>query len=321
MNAQQKEKINGFSKTVRPDLLRGTVSSSVIICTRNRTADLVHALNSLAQQTELPTELIIVDSSTTPVQGEESFASVFSPNYFPATQLKYLHTGPGLPYQRNIGIAHATCAVVHFLDDDVELDANYLQSMNSVFNNNPHFAGGMGTVCNIPDSYRYKAYCMLSRVFLLQRNFASGNFTLSGLPTHAYGNNKFASVEALGGCCMAYRRTVFQKHLFDEKLGGYAFMEDCDFSRRVSFDAPLFFNPDAKMLHFASPLARDGVVKNRAMYAYNYTYLFFKNVYPRNRLKIVFYCWSVIGLFVVAIAKRDWLGMRGYVQGLRNYYF
>lgn len=292
------------------------ITSGVIICTRNRCPDLVHALNSLAKQTELPQELIIVDSSTSPVQNEQSFCEIFNQSRFPNTNLVYMHTNPGLPYQRNQGAARATCDVVHFLDDDVELDADYLRSMNDAFAKHPEYGGGMGEVKNIPSSLRYKTYCMLSRVFLLQRNFASGKFTLSGMPTHAYGTKQFKTVEVLGGCCMSYRRTVFAKHQFDERLSGYAFMEDCDFSLRVSRDAPLFFNPEAQMLHFASPLARDGMVKNRAMLISNYTYLFFKNVYPRQRWKIIFYCWSVIGLFVVALCKREWLGIRGYWRGL-----
>lgn len=296
------------------------INCTVIICTRNRCADLVHALHSLAKQTEAPTELIIVDSSTHPIENEQAFSAIFTQNYFPATQLKYLHTQPGLPFQRNVGIAHASCEVVHFLDDDVELSPQYLSAMNSVFANNPHYAGGMGAVEGTPVNYKYTIYRALCRFFLLQRDCADGTFTLSGLPTHTYGTTEFRPVEVLGGCCMAYRKSVFAKHLFDEKLGGYAFMEDCDFSRRVSFDAPLFFNPDATLKHFASPVARDNIVKNRAMYMYNYSYLFFKNVYPRNRFKIIFYAWSVIGLFVVAVPRKDWRGIRGYWRGLREFY-
>lgn len=296
------------------------LSSTVIICTRNRCADLVHALRSIARQTEAPTELIIVDSSTVPVEKQEAFCQLFNPSYFGATRLLYLHTNPGLPYQRNVGIAHASCEIVHFLDDDVELDPQYLRSMNDAFQKNPQFAGGMGAVEGTPQSYRYTIYRLLCRFFLLQRDFAAGTFTLSGLPTHAYGTTTFKSVEVLGGCCMSYRARVFRKNLFDERLGGYAYMEDCDFSRRVSFDAPLFFNPDARLQHFASPIARDNVVNNRAMYMHNYSYLFFKNVYPRNRFKIIFYCWSVIGLFIVAVPRKDWLGIRGYWQGLKKYY-
>lgn len=293
-------------------------SSAVIICTRNRCADLVHTLHSLTKQTELPDELIIVDSSTIPVKNEKTFEQIFNDSNFGATRLKYLHTAPGLPFQRNVGVAHATSEIIHFLDDDVELDAQYLQSMNDVFTKNTHYAGGMGAVQNIPHSYRYKAYSRLAKIFMLQRNFANGKFTPSGLPTHAYGKNSFMNVEALGGCCMSYRASVFQKHRFDEQLGGYAFMEDCDFSRRVSFEASLFFNPEAKMLHLVSPIARDGIVKNRAMYLRNYRYLFFKNVYPRNRIAILFFAWSIIGLFVVAAIKRDWLGIKGYWLGLLN---
>ena len=96
-------------------------------------------------------------------------------------------------------------------------------------------------------------------------------------------------------------------------------MEDCDFSRRVSYKYPLFFNSSAYLCHYASPVARDAVEKNRAMYIHNYTYLFFKNVYPHNRIKLVCYLWSVLGLFVEALLLRNYQYIQGYVRGLKLY--
>ena len=119
---------------------------------------------------------------------------------------------------------------------------------------------------------------------------------------------------------MAYRRRVFAKHRFDERLGGYAYMEDCDLSARVSFESRLLFNPEARLFHFHSPASRDAVVKNKAMLMHNYSYLFFKNFYPKNRLKIIAYAWSVAGLFLEALIIRRWDYIRGYANGLRQFY-
>ncbi|MCX5922366.1 MAG: glycosyltransferase [Candidatus Dependentiae bacterium] len=292
------------------------VTSSVIICTRNRLPDMLICLESLRTQTVAPTELIVVDSSTVPLDKEQSFNVIFTPANFPNSRLVYQHTKPGLPYQRNVGTSLAKQQVVYFFDDDVILQPDYLEHMNNTFTKYPHYAGGMGDVTNI--SSKKIVYNWVKALFGLQRDYASGKFNASGLPTHPYGMKHFMDVEVLGGCCMAYRRAAFALESFDENLGGYAFMEDCDFSRRVSYRAPLFYNPLAKMQHMVSPLARDRVVDTRAMYIKNYHYLFYKNFYPRNRLKLLAFYWSIIGLFVEAIALRNMNYIKGYLKGLRE---
>lgn len=294
------------------------LTTCVIICTRNRIADIVPCLESLIIQTILPQEIIVVDSSDRSLQEYAEFNKIFNADRFPDIHLKYIHTSPGLTYQRNRGIELCTSDIVHFLDDDVVLTSNYLAAMRSVFEEDPDYAGGMGTITNIPVPVRFNWHRVLRHVFLLPRDYASGNFTLSGMPTHAYGTQKFKNVQVLGGCCMAYRSWVFKNYLFDEQLKRYGFMEDCDFSRRVSYDYPLFYNPQARLAHNPSISNRDGIIDNRAMYMRNYRYLFYKNVYPKNRLKVFALWWSMIGLFMEALLTRNVAYLRGYVQGLRR---
>lgn len=287
--------------------------NSVIICTRNRLWDIMRALPSLGAQSVLPDELIIVDSSTEPISQNEAYNELVNQLSFPT--YTYVHTSPGLPYQRNIGVAHATGDLVHFFDDDVILARDYLAIMTRIFMSNERYLGGMGSVQNMY-GYGDAFLCQLFRsFFLLQRNYARGKFTLSGMPTHAYGTDTFKEVEVLGGCCMSYRGIVFEQHVFDERLSGYAFMEDCDFSYRVSQDGPLFFTPEAKLEHFHSPVAREAQERVAAMTVHNYTYLFFKNFYPRNRLRIIAYYWSLLGLFLEALMRRRWGAARGYLRG------
>lgn len=295
-------------------MVRLTVS--VIICTRNRLADIMQCLESLVLQAVMPQEIIVVDSSDTPLQSFKEFNALFSNERFPLIRLVYRHTAPGLTYQRNIGISLATQDIVHFLDDDVILTSHYLASMRQVFQEHPEYAGGMGTVTNIPVPAKLNWHRLLRYIFLLQRDYASGNFTLSGMPTHAYGITQFKAVEVLGGCCMAYRSWVFKKYLFDEQLTRYAFMEDCDFSRRVSYEYPLFYNPAARLEHHPSKANRDGIIDNRAMYIKNYRYLFYKNIYPNNRMALIAFYWSIIGLFIEAVLTRNSDYVKGYWKGL-----
>ena len=227
-----------------------------------------------------------------------------------------MHTSPGWTYQRNVGIANALGDLIYFFDDDVILDTSYLREMNEAFQKNPDYAGGMGTISNVKKgSPRYQLF---RKFFLLPREQASGDFTWSGMPTHPYGTNSFKNVEVLGGCCMAFRKGAVKKHLFDERFSGYAYMEDGDIARRISYENKLFFNPRAQLQHLESPVARDRIVDNSAMFVYNYRYLFFKNFYKRNRLKIVAHWWSLFGLFLEGALLGDWQRVRGYWRGLRS---
>lgn len=271
------------------------MKTSVIVCTRNRIHDLLCMLDSTAKQTVLPDEIIIVDSSTQPINQDDRFQSIWSQSVF-SCKLIYKHTTPGLTYQRNQGVLLAAGDIIYFFDDDVVLSQTYIEEMNRAFHENPAYGGGMGTVSNIGS---YKPRVNIPRaLFFLQRNYASGKFTVSGMPTHAYGRNEFTTVEVLGGCCMAFRSFVFERYGFDEALHLYGYMEDCDFSYRVSRSWPLFYNPRAQLEHRESPLNRDSVIDNKAMFIANYTYLFFKNFYPKSKWKIGAYWWSIAGLFL-----------------------
>lgn len=297
------------------------ITSSVIICTRNRKDDLLKCLVSLSQQTQAPDELIIVDSSDNSLENQEQFKSQFSAMSFPYSKLVYRHTSPGLTYQRNVGATFATQDVLYYFDDDTELETDYLERMNTIFAQHSEFAGGMGCVTNMPSELKKNWFWYMRKLFLLPLDYSDGTFTLSGMPTQVHGTNTFRNVEVLGGCCMAYRAWVLKKHQFDETLKRYGYMEDCDFSRRVSYDAPLFYNPAARLQHFASPVSRDAMIDNRAMFIKNYSYLFFKNFYPRNRFKILAYAWSVTGLFVEALLTRNMNSIKGYGRGLKEYFF
>jgi GT2 family glycosyltransferase len=187
--------------------------------------------------------------------------------------------------------------------------------MQETFAKHTTFVGGMGSIINM-QSPMPRIWRLLHRFFLLQRDYASGNFTLSGMPTHAYGNQHFMHIAVLGGCCMAFRKPVLNKHRFDEKLERYAYMEDADISWRVSQEGQLFYQPVARLYHHASPVARDAAVDNRAMFMRNYRYLFFKNVYPHHRLRIVAHWWTILGLSFKALLLRDTASVKGYLKAI-----
>ena len=100
-------------------------------------------------------------------------------------------------------------------------------------------------------------------------------------------------------------------------------MEDCDFSKRVSNQHKLFYNPFAKLVHKQSPLSREKLVDFRTMFSNYYTYLFFKNFYPEKKIRIVAYVWSMLGLFIEAMYSTalecNTAYIRGYCRGIYKY--
>lgn len=293
------------------------ILTSVILCTRNRPDDVKNFLKSLARQTCPPNELIVVDSSEKTLNNNPDFNLLFDNKIFPGTKLIYRHSDPGLTLQRNIGISLTHAEVIYFFDDDTILNPDYLEKMNEIFINYPEYGGGMGYVTNL-EPKKTGLGRIFRQIFLLQRDYSSGKFTASGMPTHTYGITKFRDIEVLGGCCMAYRSYVFFKNRFDENLRFYGAMEDCDFSKRVSQNCKLFYNPEAKLQHLQSPINRDRIEDLSAMYIKNYSYLFFKNFYPENRLRIFAYYWSIAGLLLEAKILKQEDKLYGYLKGLKE---
>ncbi len=277
----------------------------------------MRCLKSLKNQISKPSEIIVVDSSDTSLKSMVQFNTFFKHHNFERTALHYIHSKPGLTYQRNVGIQKASGDIIYFFDDDVELRPDYLFEMQQIFLAYPRCLAGMGSIRNVGSlSLPYRLF---RKIFLLQRTYSSGTFTFSGMPTHPYGTNNFQYVEALGGCCMAFRASALQDERFDEMFHGYCFMEDADIARRISAKGPLFFNPRAQLDHFESPVARDKIYDVSRMFIMNYRYLFFKNFYNHNIFKRIAYWWSLCGLLLEASILRDWQRLSGYWNGITTY--
>jgi len=284
-------------------------SISVIICTKNRHADLANALTSLAQQTHQPDEVIIVDASQqaappTIHQLLQEFAAH-----------KYLRTAPGLPTQRNRGIDQSHGDLVFFFDDDVLLEADYVAQIARVFEQDQtqRYGGGMGQI--YPRRRRAPwLHRLLAQIFMLGTSGGSGRLRLSGFVSFPHGTQVFKEVEALSGCCMVYRRKALQNHHFDETLGGYAYMEDVDLSYRVSREYALFYEPAARLHHLSSPTARGHQRLRAKMLVCNHHYLFKKN-FPQTFQRRLAHAWSLFGLAVRMILYRSPEGLLGVVDG------
>ncbi len=104
---------------------------SVIIPTRNRQASLCQTLVALSKQKAVIHEVIVVDSSDTPIDPSE-LQSRLEFNAF-----LLIPARPSVCAQRNEGIRRATGDYVLVLDDDMSVDANYIELCLDYFNQHP----------------------------------------------------------------------------------------------------------------------------------------------------------------------------------------
>ncbi len=101
---------------------------SIIICTRNRVAELSETLVSFAAvcvPTDLPCELLIVDN------GSEDATAEFSQGHLlPNMAMRYIsEPRRGQCYARNAGLAAARGQVILFTDDDVRPPSDWIEGM------------------------------------------------------------------------------------------------------------------------------------------------------------------------------------------------
>ena len=229
---------------------------SVIIPTKNRVADLVLTVQTLFQQTVLPAELVIVDQSGS----DESRLKVESLyRALPDAQrlglrLCYVHDPDihGSAAARNVAIDQCSSDILLFLDDDVELERDFLDQLLTTYDLHPNASGVSGIVTN----YHAPALPMQ----LWKRIFMRGPFRddreLFYWKAAAVGDPGLGCVTRLGGGLMSFRASAIGQVRFDHNLRGVSDGEDVDFCMHLGPKAKLIMNPRARLVHNASPAGR-----------------------------------------------------------------
>lgn len=272
------------------------LSISAIICTKNRSHDLLKCFDSIIKQTIPPDDIIVIDSSTN--LDTKRLCSHYK-NVLPIP-LIYQHSEPGLTKQRNIGVKHCQNDIASFLDDDVILENDYFLEIRRAFSSSDTILGVGGCITNVPSD------SLLSKVFkrlFLYTEFSpeEGIMKRSGFARFPCGNRSDAvlSTQVLVGCSSSYRNCLFKIHTFDEFFNGYSVMEDIEFSHRISKQGLLVYWPEAKLFHKKSPADRQSIPQRYEMLINNHFYVFNKNV-KNSPLDWLFFSWSRIGIVLLS---------------------
>lgn len=221
-----------------------TARVSVIIPTKNRAADLERTIDTLLMQTVKPFELVLVDQSAQP-----SFTKNIS------IPVRYIHDPSlsGLTAARNAAMAQAQGDIWLFLDDDVLLEANFIEEVLKAYREGVIGVSGIITNYSVPPL----------RQRLWERTFQHGPFhddrqsVYRGLKRYS----QFPSVPVrfLGGGLMSFRAEAIRAQRFDTNLTGACPGEDIDFCAGLPKGSTLLIAPRARLIHNRSAENRNDV--------------------------------------------------------------
>jgi len=193
--------------------------TSVIIVNLNGMEHIESCLASLFRQTYSDFEIILVDNGST------DGSLYYVRRNFPKVKVLLLEKNTGFAYATNRGIAQTSSPYIALLNNDIELEANWLQHM-------------VGTLKGHPQTGA--AACKMLNFFDRDIIDAAGDVLTRAVSAEARGHGEKDSGQydvadyVFGPCAgaAAYRREVFdQIGLFDERF--FAFYEDIDLDFRM----------------------------------------------------------------------------------------
>jgi GT2 family glycosyltransferase len=286
--------------------------SSVVICTKDRTDDLLECIASLEAQTVPFRELVVVDASGNDhlhqILEERMRSSVLSH--------KYLHTEPSTTRQRNLGAELADGERLFFFDDDVVLQPDYHEKILEAYCSPQfHNIGGV-TGRELHPLAQSPFREMLNRIFLHHRTIPHGKGRLlpTGNAVLVHDPQEISTAAVFSGFNMSFPKDVFMRHKFDENMTGYALGEDVDLTLRIGRECCLLQTPFAGILHNHSPRGRDSWRLLGEKSVVNHYYIFRKNFTP-SVPRLLVLLWVEFGFSVKAFLS----GMRQFsFQELRG---
>jgi GT2 family glycosyltransferase len=222
------------------------------ICTRNRPIDLERCLKSVIVQVRKPSYIFVVDSSTD--KQSEEITQRFS-REVRGSEIRYIRSEErGLVMARNVALANLpqNAEVIHFIDDDTELDPGYVAEINRALMPPGRYVGAGGLVGG---AGRKTSNKILN--FLLLDSDSLGCVLNSGINIGSYDSTANLSMEWLPGCSMSFVVERIKGLEFDERRALWPLGEDVDFGLKASARGPLVHVPTASLFHHLSPTNRD----------------------------------------------------------------
>ena len=207
---------------------------SIIIPTKDRLNFLKNTLKNLDKNNFFFDEIIIVDSSLKKIRNYNlNFLS-----FKIKRKIKLIYSSSGTALQRNIGLKNINRKneYVMFLDDDIIFEKRALNKMSVFLKSIPNFVIGIGFNNNLEIKKNFiekiKKTKFIKKLKIYSDN--PGIVTKSGWQTKITKVNFNRLTYWLSTQASIFNLKKIKKINFDENLGIYSYLEDLDFSYKVS---------------------------------------------------------------------------------------
>jgi glycosyltransferase involved in cell wall biosynthesis len=202
-----REAVRAGLEAAAPPGSAAPLSLSIVICTRNRPADLRRSIEALLASADKAFELIVVDNASDNDETERVVRAYPSVRYIREDR-------PGLDIARNTGAFAASGEIVAYTDDDVEVDTSWTGGLKTAFGD-PLVMAVTGLV--IPLQVDTEAQ------YTFERHWSFGKGYVPKVFDHrwflAYQPYSAPAWEIGAGANMAFRRDIFRlAGGFDERL-------------------------------------------------------------------------------------------------------
>jgi glycosyltransferase involved in cell wall biosynthesis len=239
-----------------------------VICSANRPGVLSETVQSLVGRQSLAPCAIIV--------------SVFNPGHVAETtraesSVRVVLSGrQGLTAQRNAALRLVRTRYTLFLDDDVEVAPNFIESMERLLD-------------EVEDVVIATGFVVIDGV---QGDTGLDRKLARAAVVNYVQEHDNCDREEGYGCNLFVRTEIFDKVLFDENLPLYGWLEDLDFSTNSLRYGRIVLNAETCVAHLASPAGRISGLSFGYSQIVNPFYLWKKNGRPRPS-NLIFAHWLI----------------------------
>ncbi len=273
-----------------------TSGLTIVIPTKNRHDDLMVALHSIAVQTRMPEEIVLVDQSA--IEIDAARHATVCEWFSGRTQIRWIHDRSiqGLVAAKREGVRHASFGIVCFLEDDIVLDVAFVEEIARAMEADLGLVGCSGVVTDVPFG---PIFALLHAVF--HRGLFSDPRPRIYANWRSLGDAPIPAVTLSGGLS-AWRREVFLRIPFDT-VNGFHMLEDVDFSTRVALagQGRMAIVPTARLEHHFAPAGRASMGLREAKKACEF--VLFLRTRPHRSSDVLWLAWVLMGVALQALAK------------------
>ena len=295
---------------------------SILIPTMNRPESLKHTLESYIDSDYVPSQIVIVDQTQDELI-RKNVKDIVS-NFSRFTSISYFFLEkPSSTVSRNIATSLATEEIIVYSDDDVEVYSDTLYNVyQTMQDNSVSMIAGLDE--SMVNSSSGIGYLTGTKSFFKRKKGHVTSSVLGRFPNKSYGR---VETEWAMGFFFVVRKSLLDRWniLWDEKMQGYAYAEDLDFSfgyykRSKEEKLCCIICDNIKVKHLVSREYRAPSKRVTNSYIVNRLYISYKHKLGIASRIAIDWCdfWQLVRRIITKESPRDLVYARKMAHKLRK---